>query len=115
VNDGPSGDELLRALDSLGGWPEKGIDHINGNGADNSWSNLRAANQHQNIANGRMWSHNTSGFKGASYRRDIQKWRASIQVRGRPIHLGNFKTPQEAHAAYRKAAERYFGEFARAE
>jgi hypothetical protein len=34
-------------------------------------------------------------------------------VGGRSIRLGTYDTPAEAHAAYRRAARRYFGAFAR--
>jgi hypothetical protein len=34
-------------------------------------------------------------------------------VRGKRIFLGRFARPEEAHDVYIKAAERYFGQFAR--
>jgi uncharacterized protein YegP (UPF0339 family) len=41
------------------------------------------------------------------------KWRSAIKVNGTIIRLGDFYTSQEAHAAYKNAANQYFGEFAR--
>ena len=39
-----------------------------------------------------------SGLLGASPRRGY--WRAAITVGGKAIHIGYYKTPEEAHAAY---------------
>jgi hypothetical protein len=36
-------------------------------------------------------------------------------MKGRKHFLGYFDTPQEAHAAYAKAARKLFGKFARTE
>lgn len=33
-------------------------------------------------------------------------------VNGKSIYLGSYKKPKKAHEAYKKAAEKYFGEFA---
>lgn len=46
---------------------------------------------------------NASGFKGVSYRKDKGDWKAAICVNYKVTHLGIFNTPEEAHAAYRKA------------
>ena len=88
------------------------VDHRNGNGLDNRRSNLRIATFSQNNQNMRMQSDNATGFKGIS-RRPSGKFRARIAFEGKQIFLGNFPTPEEAHAVYREAAREYFGEFAR--
>jgi hypothetical protein len=41
------------------------------------------------------------------------QWRSQIKVGERLIFLGYFHTPEEAHAAYGRAAVEHFGEFAR--
>lgn len=44
-----------------------------------------------------------SGIIGASYRADCNKWQSRIKVNGKYIHLGLFKTAEEAGAAYQAA------------
>lgn len=90
------------------------IDHIDGNGLNNSWSNLRPATRIQNGANSSLSKSNTSGFKGVSFNKRIGKWRASISCGRKQISLGHFETAEDAHAAYLEKAKELFGEFARA-
>lgn len=87
------------------------IDHINGNGLDNTRINLRACTPTQNAANRSCNKNNTSGFKGV-FRSSKNRWRAQIKVSNRAIHLGSYKTPIDAALAYNDAAMAYFGEFA---
>lgn len=95
-----------------GAWPLRHIDHANGDGTDNRLSNLREANQSQNVGNARRKVTCKSGFKGvAAYR---SRWVATIGKAGRKRHLGVFDTAEEAHAAYLAAAIARYGEFARA-
>lgn len=103
----------LAWLFTHGVWPASGIDHINGIKTDNRIANLRPANQAQNNLNRAIQSNNKSGFKGVS-RDNSTKWRAVIMVAGKYMYLGAFDTPEQAHAAYREAAEMYGGGFGRA-
>ena len=105
----------LAWLYMVGEWPTTDIDHLNLNKTDNRWDNLRAATDAQNKANSALYSNNLSGFKGVSRRPCGYKWRARIQVNKTLKNLGDFSSPELAHAAYLKAAEEFFGEFARAE
>lgn len=93
--------------------PKMEVDHIDGNSLNNRRSNLRLATHQQNSRNRKLNKNSGTGFKGVSYRKDNHKWRAIIVVNQCNICLGQFDTPQEAHEAYCKAAEKYFGEFAR--
>ena len=93
--------------------PSERVDHADGDRTNNAWHNLRLATQSQNLANHRLRSNNTSGFKGVS-RHSGGKWVAMVWKDYKPYHLGYFDTPEEAHAAYMAAAERLHGEFARA-
>jgi hypothetical protein len=96
-----------------GRWCRPLIDHCDGNGTNNRWTNLRRATPSQNTANSRRARTNTSGYKGVTRHRRC--WRAMICKNGRSIHLGTFATPETAHAAYVAAARKLFGKFARPE
>ena len=98
-----------------GRWGKPTIDHCDGDASNNRWNNLRQATRSQNGANRARPRHNTSGYKGVSLCRKSGRWRADVGKDGKVIYLGTFATPQEAHAAYLKAARKLFGKFARAE
>lgn len=88
-----------------GVWPKDMIDHINGDGADNRYSNLREASCAQNsqAPNKRMLPQNTSGYVGVSKKKGRNKWNASIAFSGKRIFLGSFFSAEDASAAYLKA------------
>lgn len=90
------------------------VDHKNGNGLDCRRQNLRVSTHSQNMANRGKNANNTSGYKGVNWCKTTGKWRAKIQVCYRYICLGRYDTVKEAGAAYRQAAQQYFGEFAKA-
>lgn len=94
-----------------GGWPPSGfeIDHINGNRADNRWSNLRLVTRMQNCMNAGNRTNNTTGRRGVYQRRDTGAWHARIRVYGELILLGQFATFDEASAARAKAEADHFG------
>jgi len=96
-----------------GEWPSSEIDHVNGRSEDNRFSNLRLATRSQNLYNRRMPTTNTSGFKGVKFSKRRQKWEANIGVNGRVIYLGLHEDILSARDAYRNAAIKYHGEFAR--
>ncbi len=87
-----------------------GVDHINGNGLDNRWENLRPATDRDNARNRRKQTGCSS--KGV-YRYEGRCWRAQIHVVDEQISLGYYDTREEAEAAYDAAAKKYFGKFAR--
>lgn len=100
-----------------GRWPSGEIDHINMNRADNRIDNLREATRSQNLHNGPARSHNSHGTKGITKLKYNGKWNgrwvAQIQRNKKQHYLGTFATAEEAHQAYRAAAEKFYGQFAR--
>jgi len=57
-----------------GAWPEDEIDHINGDRADNRWSNLRSASRTRNARNMVMHTNNTSGMTGVHWWKTKRLW-----------------------------------------
>lgn len=96
-----------------GRWPTGSLDHVDGDRQNNRLSNLREATHTQNLQNSKRAREMASGLKGAYPTANGQTWTSRIRHNGRSVYLGCFSTPEAAHAAYRAAAERLFGEFAR--
>jgi len=95
-----------------GVYPAALVDHKNNDPADNRIDNLRLATEAQNSRNTKLSKTNTSGYKGVYWCSYRNRWRAAITINSKPVQLGRFKTPEEAHAAYCAAAARLHGEFA---
>jgi hypothetical protein len=95
-----------------GAWPSHQIDHRDTNPANNAWKNLRPATGSQNMANIGLRRDNKTGFKGVHQRPGQITFSASLRKNCKTIHLGTFKTAEEAHKAYCKAASEIHGEFA---
>lgn len=87
------------------------IDHINNIKSDNRFCNLRIASHPENGRNRLLMKNNTSGYKGVSWYKKLSKWKAQICVDRKHIHIGYFRTAEEAHAAYLIAAKRLHGNF----
>ena len=87
-----------------GVWPVVGIDHRDGDPANNRHENLRLANPAENSQNRVARVDNgAGGLAGVSWHKLRGRWRASIGINRRQVHLGLFNTPEEAHQAYLKA------------
>lgn len=50
-----------------------------------------------------VYTHNTSGYRGVSWHRALQKWTARINFRGKTYNLGYYDSAEEASAAYQRA------------
>lgn len=104
----------LAWLYMTGEWQESEIDHIDLDRSNNRWSNLRPATRRQQMGNRRVLPMSGTGFKGVEKR--WNRYRAYINCEGQRRRLGQFDTPEEASAAYMRAAIEIFGEeFARAQ
>ena len=81
------------------------VDHINGDTKNNMKSNLRLVTKKQNVQNQRKCRGKTSSkYKGVHKRKDNGMWRAYINVDGKRIDLGTFKTENAAAIAYNEYA-----------
>lgn len=89
------------------------LDHQNLDQLDNRPLNIRAATPSQNATNKGLRRDNTTGYKGVVW--DRGRFVARITHEGKELHLGRFVTAEAAFAAYREAATRLHGEFARYE
>lgn len=90
-----------------GKWPNI-IDHVNGDRKDNSIRNLRdvcATANGQNIRLKRTPKHGLP--PGAHFHAPSGGFKSAIQVNGCQIHLGYFRTPEAASAAYIAAKRKY--------
>lgn len=88
------------------------VDHHDGDKQNNRFRNLRPATSSLNKYNIPLKSNNTSGFKGVHYCKSKRRFTAQINVDGKYIHLGRFKTAEEAARVYDAAAIEAVGEFA---
>lgn len=102
----------LAWLHVTGKWPPDEIDHINLIAHDNRFANLRLADRSTQCANKRAHKDNKLGVKGVCAQDG--KFIATITKNGKQHYLGLYETAEQAATAYREAAERLFGEFARA-
>jgi hypothetical protein len=93
-----------------GEWPEFEIDHIDGNKANNKWSNLRKAQSFQNMHYKGVQINNTSGFKGV-WKSSAHRWCAEIKIRGIKHIVGHYDTPEEASKARNAFAKKALGKF----
>lgn len=95
--------------------PDRGVfvDHKNGDGLDNRRDNLRLVSHAQNQRNRKNAKNNKSGYKGVSIDKRSGKYRASIGVDGKSIHLGLFTIAEDAAKVYDKASVRYHGVYGR--
>lgn len=81
------------------------IDHDDGNGENNRWSNLNKSTRQGNAKNLRKRSDNTSGVAGVSWEKHTGKWYAYIHTgEGVMKNLGRFTNFEHA-VRVRKEAE----------
>lgn len=81
--------------------PPEVIDHHDGDGLNNAFSNLRDGTDGVNARNTCMRKTNTSGYNGV-YLTPGNRWRARLRCKDGDISVGGFKQPEEAYKAARK-------------
>lgn len=89
------------------------VDHIDGNTLNNTRDNLRFADKSTNGMNRDKQINNTSGYKGVTFHKQMNKWHAQLCCKGKQYSLGLFELAIDAAKAYNEAALLHFGEFAR--
>lgn len=94
-----------------GEWPSSDIDHINGCPLDNRIINLRLASNAQNQAN-KCRAHGKELPKGVR-RLPSGRFQSRIKVDGEAIHLGTYRSQEEAALAYAYAANHHYRQYAR--
>lgn len=94
-----------------GEYPESGINHKDGDFTNNKFENLRTLTESEKRYNCNLASNNTSGYKGVTWDRSKQKWRAQSRSKGRHICLGRYDTAEEAAHVYNDFARNKHGEF----
>ncbi len=78
--------------------PEEQVDHEDGDGGNNRWTNLREACPGLNSRNRKRYATNTSGYPGVRKAKS-GKWQAACQVGSKSHHLGYFSCLEEAAKA----------------
>jgi hypothetical protein len=91
------------------------VDHRNGDHLDCQLGNLRVCTTAQNTQNEPKLKTNKTGYRGVSFCKHKNKYRAVITHHRKYMHLGYFDTPEQAAEEYRKKARELFGEFYREE
>ena len=82
-------------------WPDKIIDHINGDGLDNRIENLREVDSFDSAKNKPLQRNNTSGVVGVRLYKPNGKWVATISNKGKKITIGYFDKKDDAIKARR--------------
>lgn len=76
------------------------VDHLNHNGLDNTDENIRVLSYSGNSQNKNSANKNSkSGIRGVSWAKNTQKWRVSIKLDYKFMHIGYFSNLEEAEKA----------------
>lgn len=77
------------------------IDHINNIKYDNRAQNLQITTIRNNTTKDIDKTKRSSKYIGVSFTKANQKWRSTIVINNKLVHLGYFDTELEAHLAYK--------------
>jgi len=89
-----------------GAWPKE-IDHIDHNGLNNKWFNLREVTHKENSKNTTLNRNNKSGYTGVTWYKAYNKWTAQIMVNGKCKGLGYFIDINDAITARKNGEIKY--------
>lgn len=76
------------------------IDHIDDNKLNNNVSNLQIVTPRENAY--KTQGNYSSKYKGVSWHKSSERWSARIRINGKIIHIGSFKSEEEASEAYKQ-------------
>ena len=88
------------------------VDHRNHNTLDNRKSNLRLCNGAQNNMNRILIPNTSSIYKGVTFLKRRNKWKACITMNNVRYYIGEFINEIDAAKAYDMKAKELFGKFA---
>jgi len=95
------------------GYLPKYVDHIDGNPLNNCIDNLREATQTQNLYNAKKRKDNSSGLKGISWVKRLNKWLVQLSINKKNTYLGVYEDLELAELVAQEARILYHGRFAR--
>lgn len=81
--------------------PEHPVNHMDGNKKNNNIANLEQSSTRENTTH----FYGRKRLTGAYYHKKTGRWRSSIRIDGKAVHLGVFSTAEEAHQRYLGAME----------
>lgn len=87
------------------------VDHIDGDGLNNTKINLRLCSNSQNQMNRGKQRNNTSGYKGVYFCKLNKRWKSQITKEGKTYSCGYHDTKEEAARAYDTKARELFGDY----
>lgn len=90
----------LAYLYMKGVWPSQEMDHIDRDGENNRWANLRDASRSENCRNKRV--KNSTGYLCVGTE-SSGRFKARVKVHGKRKYLGVFDTPEQAAEAAMEA------------
>ena len=88
------------------------VDHKDGDPTNNRRYNLRVRTQQDNLLNKNFMSTNTTGIIGVSYDKTRNVYAPEIRYRNKRLHLGRYKSIEEAAYVRFVAEQLLFKEFA---
>lgn len=90
--------------------PKTVVDHMNHNPLDNTRDNLRVVTYAENGQNrkGAQKNNQSSGLRNV-YRNKSGNWYVRLMKEGKSIHVGTFKTKEEANRNAIEARKKYYG------
>jgi hypothetical protein len=98
----------LAWLYMTGEFPKSQVDHIDGNGLNNKYENLRDVSHAENAQNRKLDPRNKSGKNAVSFCKQTKKWGVNMTINGKKIWLGRHKN--KSHAEFiSHAAKLWFG------
>lgn len=103
----------LAFLYVTGSFPGPVVDHRDGDVTNNSFHNLREADNISNGRNRKLDVRSTSMVTGVCWLKKTEKWRAHIKLPNKRVVIGCFENFEDAVRARNDAEVKYFGDFRR--